>query len=165
MQKYKTLFFFLLIIFTFNQCKNRNSTPQNLFTCEVDGVQWQTTQVTTQVIQSGSLFTVDIIATHTNGQAIFLKIYSLSQSGQGNYPLGNPNFQNEATFAPQGNFNQSSQNWKSSNTCNAPQGNYIQIDELQNGYLNGSFTTSVCFSTGTIKRVTNGKLFQLLARM
>ncbi|TAE75366.1 MAG: hypothetical protein EAZ85_02705 [Bacteroidetes bacterium] len=165
MKKYKIVLVCILIIFTFNQCKNRNNTPQNLFTCEIDGVQWETTKVTTQVVQSGSLFTVDIVATHNNGQAIYLKIYSLSQSGQGNYPLGNPNFQNEATFAPQGNFNQSSQNWKSAVTCNSPQGNYIQIDELQNGFLNGSFVTSVCFSTGTIKKITNGKLFQLVVRI
>lgn len=155
----------IFIIFSFMQCKNRNNSPQNLFSCEIDGTQWETTQVTTNVIQSGSLFTVDIVATHANGQAIYLKIYSLSQSGQGNYPLGNANFQNEATFAPQGNFSLSTQNWRSSPICNSPQGNYIQIDELQNGFLNGSFTTTVCFSNGTIKRITNGKLFQLTARM
>lgn len=155
---------YIFLTFLFFACKRNQNPNQNILSCEIDGVQWETSQVGANVIQSGALFTVDIQATHSNGQVLYLKIYSLSQSGVGNYPFGNASFQNEAIYAPQGNLNQTAQLWKSSPVCASPQGNYIQIDELQNGFLNGSFVTAVCQSNGSIKRITNGRLINLVIR-
>ncbi len=149
----------LLFVFVFFGCKNNNVNSENTLIMEIEGMRYETQQVTTKVVRLGTLFSVDITATFPDRKdKIYIKIYSLSQQGAGSYNLGGLE-QNQIAYAQDGNLNGTSA-LKTDISCIASQGNFVQITNFDDQYLNGNFSATIC-RNGTSKDIKNGQLIRL----
>lgn len=157
----KGFFLNIFVVFwLFFGCKNNNVNTENTLIMEIDGNRYETQQITTSVVRSGALFSVEIIANFPDKKdRLFLKIYSLSQQGAGTYNLGAIAEQHLINYAIDGNFSGNS-SFRTDVGCIATQGNFIQITDFDGQILNGNFSATVCRG-GSSKVIKNGQLIRL----
>jgi hypothetical protein len=115
---------------------------------------WESTNVSTRVVDLGALFEVEIIAANQKSERIRLRIYSLSGKGTGVY--FSDNLGTVLEYAADGNFGGLSSH-RTGGSCSGS----ITITEYEPGLLQGSFNGTVCTNSGNQKIIRNGLLNRL----
>jgi hypothetical protein len=146
------LFISLFLLIT--SCGDNIGPNANYVSFEIDGVFWESNDITASGTAAGSgIISVDILARNTLGEKLEIKVFSGNQNAIEyvfDQSIG-------ITYTPSGSLNTAYQ----SNNCTNVSGGIIFSERAIN-FVSGTFRGAVCLPSGEVKQIRNGFFNQVI---